>query len=68
MPVGWRATSNGWPSARGNRPEHPHPRLALLEAERTWIALRQDYLDTLFDLRVALLEVARATGTPESGA
>lgn len=43
--------------------------LALLEAERTYIALRQDYLDTLFELRVALLEVGRATGAaePETG-
>lgn len=43
--------------------------LELLEAERTWIALRGDYLDTLFELREAGLELERAVGGPlEEGA
>jgi len=36
--------------------------LQLLEAERTSIQLRQDALDTLFELRTARLEVDRAAG------
>ncbi|BDG08913.1 TolC family protein [Anaeromyxobacter paludicola] len=36
--------------------------LTFLEAERTFIAVRADYLDTLYELRVARLELARATG------
>ena len=36
--------------------------LQLLEAERTSIQLRQDALDTLFELRTAKLEVERAAG------
>jgi outer membrane protein, heavy metal efflux system len=40
--------------------------LALLEAERTYIALRQDYLDTLYELRVARLELERSAGLPPS--
>jgi cobalt-zinc-cadmium efflux system outer membrane protein len=41
--------------------------LAFLEAERTYIALRGDYLDTLFELRQAALELERATGVPKLG-
>jgi cobalt-zinc-cadmium efflux system outer membrane protein len=38
--------------------------LELLEAERTWTALRSDYLDTLFELREARLDLERAVGAP----
>ena len=38
--------------------------LELLEAERTWIALRGDYLDTELELREAALELERAVGAP----
>ena len=38
--------------------------LEYLEAERTWIALRADALDTRFELREAGLELERAVGAP----
>jgi cobalt-zinc-cadmium efflux system outer membrane protein len=38
--------------------------LEYLEAERTWIALRSDALDTRFELREAGLELERAVGAP----
>jgi cobalt-zinc-cadmium efflux system outer membrane protein len=38
--------------------------LELLEAERTYIELRGDYLDTLFELREARLELERAVAAP----
>jgi outer membrane protein, heavy metal efflux system len=38
--------------------------LEFLEAERTWIALRADALDTRFELREAGLELERAVGAP----
>jgi cobalt-zinc-cadmium efflux system outer membrane protein len=36
--------------------------LEYLEAERTWVALRGDYLDTLFELRQAAFELEKAVG------
>jgi outer membrane protein, heavy metal efflux system len=36
--------------------------LEYLEAERTWVELRGDYLDTLFELRQAAFEVEKAVG------
>jgi outer membrane protein, heavy metal efflux system len=38
--------------------------LEYLEAERTWVALRGDYLDTLFELRQAAFELEKAVGHP----
>jgi cobalt-zinc-cadmium efflux system outer membrane protein len=38
--------------------------LEYLEAERTWIELRGDYLDTLFELRQAAFELEKAVGHP----
>jgi cobalt-zinc-cadmium efflux system outer membrane protein len=38
--------------------------LEYLEAERTWIELRGDYLDTLFELRQAEFDLERAVGGP----
>lgn len=38
--------------------------LEYLEAERTWIELRGDYLDTLFELRQAGFELERAVAAP----
>lgn len=38
--------------------------LEFLEAERTYAALRGDYLDTLFELREAALGLERAAGAP----
>lgn len=38
--------------------------LEYLEAERTWIELRGDYLDTLFELRQARYELERAVAGP----
>ncbi len=38
--------------------------LEFLEAERTWIALRSDYLDTLFEQREAALALESAAGVP----
>ncbi|HEX9050546.1 MAG TPA: TolC family protein, partial [Anaeromyxobacter sp.] len=38
--------------------------LEFLEAERTYAALRGDYLDTLFELREASLGLERAVGAP----
>jgi cobalt-zinc-cadmium efflux system outer membrane protein len=38
--------------------------LELLEAERTYIELRADYLDTLFELREARLQLERAVAAP----
>jgi cobalt-zinc-cadmium efflux system outer membrane protein len=38
--------------------------LEYLEAERTWVELRGDYLDTLFELRQAAFELEKAVGHP----
>ena len=38
--------------------------LEYLEAERTWVALRGDYLDTQFELRQAAFELEKVVGRP----